>query len=66
MYFFAGLILFSLYEHKKACLDSEQDFPNGSVSKPADPTTILRTSGLYPLEHCLAFLEAEGCGAACA
>lgn len=44
MYFSAGLILFSIYENKKAYLDPEQEFPDGSVSKPADPEDIIPVS----------------------
>jgi len=66
MDFFAALILFSLYGCKKACLDPEQEFPNGPASNPADHSTILRTAGLYPLKHCSGLLKAEGCRAVCA
>lgn len=37
MYFSDGLILFSIHENKKACLDPEQEFPDCSASEPADP-----------------------------
>lgn len=45
--YFSGLIFFPVYECKEASLDPEEGFPNGPVSKPADPSRSVSFGALF-------------------